>query len=146
MYLINSDAWFVIRTVIIIKIEFQDILLIDFADISDVHDVTDPLTKVKAGLVSNDDTPVTLLEAHIRAKLIDLAGEVNNYIHTLYPVLTNLNKATSTRAWTLAVFVKLGFDEGRVYSRPTVQSLAKWYEYIERNNLCPTLSRDEYFS
>lgn len=35
------------------------------------------------------------------------------------------NKATSTRAWTSAVFVKLGFDEGRVYSRSTVQSLAK---------------------
>eukprot|EP00105_Crassostrea_gigas_P013451 XP_011429775.2 PREDICTED: poly [ADP-ribose] polymerase 4-like [Crassostrea gigas] len=45
-------------------------------DISNVHDVTNPLTKVKAGLVSNDNTPVTLLEAHIRAKLIDLAGEV----------------------------------------------------------------------
>lgn len=113
-----------LRTVTI-KIEFQDILRVDFADISDVHDVTDPLTKVKAGLVSNDDTPVTLLEAHIRAKLIDLAGEVNNEIHTLYPVLTNLNKAISTRAWTSAVFVKLGFDEGRVYSRSTVQSLAK---------------------
>lgn len=112
-----------LRTVTI-KIEFRDILRVDFADISDVHDVTDPLTKVKAGLVSNDDTPVTLLEAHIRAKLIDLAGEVNNEIHTLYPVLTNLNKAIS-RAWTSAVFVKLGFDEGRVYSRSTVQSFAK---------------------
>lgn len=81
-----------LRTVNIIKIEFQDILLVDFADISDVHDVTDPLTKVKAGLVSNDDTPVTLLEAHIRAKLIDLAGEVNihfTYINTYTLPSTN---------------------------------------------------------
>ncbi|XP_061177489.1 protein mono-ADP-ribosyltransferase PARP4-like [Saccostrea echinata] len=45
-------------------------------DINDVKNVTDPLTKVKVGLVSNDDTPVSLIEAHIRAKLIDLAGEV----------------------------------------------------------------------
>ncbi|XP_062607148.1 protein mono-ADP-ribosyltransferase PARP4-like, partial [Saccostrea cucullata] len=45
-------------------------------DISDVKNVTDPLTKVKVGLVSNDDMPVSLIEAHIRAKLIDLAGEV----------------------------------------------------------------------
>ncbi|XP_052710583.1 protein mono-ADP-ribosyltransferase PARP4-like isoform X3 [Crassostrea angulata] len=57
-------------------LEREETLSESSIDISDVHDVTDPLTKVKAGLVSNDDTPVTLLEAHIRAKLIDLAGEV----------------------------------------------------------------------
>ncbi|XP_056015621.1 uncharacterized protein LOC125677683 isoform X3 [Ostrea edulis] len=45
-------------------------------DISDVQNVKDPLTKVKVGLVSKDDTPVSLREAHIRAKLKDLAGEV----------------------------------------------------------------------
>lgn len=55
-------------------------MLVDFADISDVHDVTNPLTKVKAGLVSNDNTPITLRKAHIRAKLIDLAGEVNSLV------------------------------------------------------------------
>uniref|UniRef100_A0A8B8A9B9 Poly [ADP-ribose] polymerase n=1 Tax=Crassostrea virginica TaxID=6565 RepID=A0A8B8A9B9_CRAVI len=45
-------------------------------DIKDVQNVTDPLSKVKFGLVSNDDTPVSLDEAHIRARLVDLAGEV----------------------------------------------------------------------
>ncbi|XP_061177422.1 LOW QUALITY PROTEIN: protein mono-ADP-ribosyltransferase PARP4-like [Saccostrea echinata] len=45
-------------------------------DIRDVQKVADPLTKVKVGLVSNDETPVFLKEVHIRAKLIDLAGEV----------------------------------------------------------------------
>ncbi|XP_078337991.1 uncharacterized protein LOC111100311 isoform X3 [Crassostrea virginica] len=45
-------------------------------DIKDVQNVTDPLSKVKFGLVSNDDKPVSLDEAHIRARLVDLAGEV----------------------------------------------------------------------
>ena len=48
-----------------------------FSDIKDVQNVTDPLSKVKFGLVSNDDMPVSLDEAHIRARLVDLAGEVN---------------------------------------------------------------------
>ncbi|KAK3773376.1 hypothetical protein RRG08_023253 [Elysia crispata] len=47
----------------------------DFS-LHDVLDVTDPMEKVEAGLVSSGDQEVELKGVHIRAKLVDLAGEV----------------------------------------------------------------------
>ncbi|KAL4233481.1 Protein mono-ADP-ribosyltransferase parp4 [Mactra antiquata] len=44
--------------------------------LTDVKDIVDPMSKVKAGLVSKDDAPVNLKCVHIRAKLMDLASEV----------------------------------------------------------------------
>lgn len=47
-----------------------------FPDIKDVQDIVDPMSKVKAGLVSKNDAPVNLKAVHVRAKLMDLASEV----------------------------------------------------------------------
>ncbi|XP_053398285.1 protein mono-ADP-ribosyltransferase PARP4-like [Mercenaria mercenaria] len=44
--------------------------------LKDVKDIVDPMSKVKAGLVCNDDVPVNLKSVHVRAKLMDLASEV----------------------------------------------------------------------
>lgn len=90
---------------------------VDFVDISDVYDVIDLLIKVKVGLVFNDDILVILFEVYIRVKLIDLVGEVNNEIYIFYLVFINLNKVILIRVWISVVFVKFGFDEGRVYLR-----------------------------
>ena len=38
--------------------------------------VTDPMAKVRPGLVGSGDQEVELKGVHIRAKLLDLAGEV----------------------------------------------------------------------
>ncbi|XP_060597096.1 uncharacterized protein LOC132751015 isoform X2 [Ruditapes philippinarum] len=48
----------------------------DVISLKDVKDITDPMSKVKAGLVSKDDAPVNLKSVHVRAKLMDLASEV----------------------------------------------------------------------
>ena len=41
-----------------------------------MKDIVDPMSKVKPGLVCGD-TPVDLKGAHIRAKMLDMASEVN---------------------------------------------------------------------
>ena len=46
-------------------------------DLSDVMSVVDPLTKVEAGLKGTGDRPIPLQSVHIRAKLLDLAAQVN---------------------------------------------------------------------
>ena len=45
-------------------------------DLSDVMSVVDPLTKVEAGLKGTGDKPVPLQAVHIRARLLDLAAQV----------------------------------------------------------------------
>ena len=45
-------------------------------EISDVKNVENPLSKVKAGLQSDSEAPVPLKSVHIRAKLLDLAAQV----------------------------------------------------------------------
>ena len=47
-----------------------------FADLHDVKNITDPMTKVKPGLVATGDTPIDLKGVHIRAKMLDMASEV----------------------------------------------------------------------
>ncbi|XP_072018547.1 protein mono-ADP-ribosyltransferase PARP4-like [Amphiura filiformis] len=54
--------------------------------INDVQSITDPLSKVQAGLLSNSDQPVPLKAVHVRAKLLDLAAEV-----VVFQVYTNEN-------------------------------------------------------
>ncbi len=48
-----------------------------FPDLNDVQSITDPLSKVQAGLQSQSDQPVPLKAVHVRAKLLDLAAEVS---------------------------------------------------------------------
>ncbi|XP_070569266.1 protein mono-ADP-ribosyltransferase PARP4-like [Ptychodera flava] len=45
-------------------------------DLNDVMNVTDPMSKVKPGLISTSDTPVPLKSVHVRAKLMDLVAQV----------------------------------------------------------------------
>ena len=45
-------------------------------DLHDVQNVTDPLSKVKAGLLGSGDAAVPLQSVHVRAKLLDLATQV----------------------------------------------------------------------
>ena len=47
-----------------------------FADLHDVKNITDPMSKVKPGLVATGDTPIDLKGVHIRAKMLDMASEV----------------------------------------------------------------------
>ena len=42
--------------------------------------VVDPLTKVEAGLKGTGDKPIPLQAVHIRARLLDLAAQVQNVI------------------------------------------------------------------
>ncbi|XP_072018403.1 protein mono-ADP-ribosyltransferase PARP4-like [Amphiura filiformis] len=58
----------------------------DKIDLNDVQSITDPLSKVQAGLLSNSDQPVPLKAVHVRAKLLDLAAEV-----VVFQVYTNEN-------------------------------------------------------
>ena len=53
-------------------------LLCNFSDLNDVQSITDPLSKVQAGLLSKSDQPVPLKAVHVRAKLLDLAAEVRS--------------------------------------------------------------------
>ncbi|XP_052241111.1 uncharacterized protein LOC127851394 isoform X2 [Dreissena polymorpha] len=57
---------------------YDNELMVESEEISlnDVKDVIDPMSKVKAGLVSKDNAPVNLKAVHVRAKLMDLASEV----------------------------------------------------------------------
>ncbi len=55
-------------------------------DLCDVQDIDDPLSKVKAGLVSNGDQPVPLKDVHVRAKLLDLSAKVMNFSQNNAPV------------------------------------------------------------
>lgn len=45
-------------------------------DITDVENIEDPLSKVKAGLKYEGETLVPLQSVHIRAKLLDLCAKV----------------------------------------------------------------------
>ena len=48
-----------------------------------MKDIVDPMSKVKPGLVCGD-TPVDLKGVHIRAKMLDMASEVNKYTNSYY--------------------------------------------------------------
>ena len=45
-------------------------------DLDDILNITDPLSKVKAGLLGSGDAAVPLQSVHVRAKLLDLAAQV----------------------------------------------------------------------
>ena len=61
-------------------------LLLYFTDLQDVKNVVDPMSKVKPGLVCGD-TPVDLKGVHIRAKMLDMASEVNLWPSHIYVVM-----------------------------------------------------------
>ena len=52
-------------------------------DIDLLKNMTDPLSKVKAGLMSNNDRPVPLKSVHIRAQLMDMASQVSELLSQL---------------------------------------------------------------
>jgi len=52
--------------------------------LTDVQDIEDPLNKVEAGLVGGD---IPLQSVHIKAKLIDLAAQVNTTFPHIYSIL-----------------------------------------------------------
>ncbi|KAL3871218.1 hypothetical protein ACJMK2_039226 [Sinanodonta woodiana] len=55
--------------------ELDDLSLRE-VDLKDVAGVIDPVTKVKAGLVSSGDAPVDLKQVHISARLLDMVSQV----------------------------------------------------------------------
>ena len=53
--------------------------MVYFSDLHDVKNIADPMMKLKPGLVATGDTPIDLKGVHIRAKMLDMASEVNLY-------------------------------------------------------------------
>ena len=60
--------------------------------IEDVKNITNPLEKVQAGLVSNSDAPVPLKSVHVRGQLQDLASQV------CFALLSNINSSLITQS------------------------------------------------
>ena len=58
------------------SLAFLDCIPSQDLSLHDVVGVSDPMAKVKPGLVGSGDQEVELKGVHIRAKLLDLAGEV----------------------------------------------------------------------
>ncbi|KAK3593675.1 hypothetical protein CHS0354_013571 [Potamilus streckersoni] len=60
------------------KMDSDDVedLLLKEVDLKDVANVIDPVSKVKAGLVSSGDAPVDLKQVHISARLLDMVSQV----------------------------------------------------------------------
>ena len=54
--------------------------------LTDVQGIEDPLNKVEAGLVGGD---IPLQSVHIKAKLIDLAAQVNTASSHIHSILFN---------------------------------------------------------
>ena len=63
-------------------------------DLNDVENVTNPIEKEKLGLLpsnaSDSSFKVTLQEVHIRAKLMDMAAEVNRTFNAVFKSELNL--------------------------------------------------------
>lgn len=53
-----------------------------YTDIDDVQNVTDPLNKVTPGLIlEGGKKSVPLRAVHVRARLLDMIGQVRNWYH-----------------------------------------------------------------
>lgn len=75
--------------------------------IDDVRDVKDPLSKVKAGLVSSGDDQVPLKSVHIRAKLLDLSAQVcSSCFNDFMRILLTRNNLTIS----LPILVVIGYS------------------------------------
>lgn len=53
----------------------------DSVELNDVQNISDPLSKVKAGLVSDSSAEIPLTAVHVKARLIDLAAQVIVFQH-----------------------------------------------------------------